>query len=295
MAREALISKSVQWKMKPGASMGTSARMGVSSTLLSDQDLEFLADHQKDEDSIFEEVIKHRNTTSDPGFRPSIIQSLILNGAHELIYSLYPGLPIEEAQTEFRKRLDRCLVASLATILSAEGNVLETGTFEGFTTSLIAHGLELANSKALLFTVDLPTSKQVTQIHHIETNQIGSMIRKEHRKRVIQVIEDAKLAIPNILSQNRIEMFVHDSLHTVTHMMFEYVVSRALMPEGAILVSDDILWNSAFVEFVKTFNLPFWVCKTNPNYGVALNMIHPSEQSYAWGPQPIGMYLKKLI
>lgn len=273
--------------------MGTSKRLGVSSRLLSDQDLNLLADHQADEDLIFDEIRKYRGMICDDTAYPKYIHRKILHDEPDFLISLYPGKTIMEARSEFSDRLDRCLVSALSTLVSEQGNIIETGTFTGFTTALITHGLEQVQSKSILFTIDLPTSSSITQIHHINLNEIG-ILAKSAASRVVQVVEDAKLALPRLLSNNRVEMFIHDSLHTITHMTYEYIVARAFMPENSILVSDDILWNSAFINFVRTFELPFWVCNSNPNYGIALNLIHPSEKSYAWGPLLINDYIRSL-
>lgn len=74
-------------------------------------------------------------------------------------------------------------------------------------------------------------------------------------------------------------------------MMHEYFVVRTLMPPLSILVSDDILWNCSFVKYVQLFECPFWVCKTNPNYGIAVNTIHPQEQEMIWGRQRLTDYM----
>jgi hypothetical protein len=173
-------------------------------------------------------------------------------------------------------------------------NCLETGTFEGFTSLCILYGLSMAENKSsLLFSIDLPTSDQVTQVHHINASKIGSCILDSMRDKFILIIEDAKLAMPRVLREYPVSLFIHDSLHTITHQMLEYVLARAFMPKGAFICSDDILWNSAFISFVEMFKLPFWVCKFNPNYGIALNMPHPLEQGYYWGPINLQRYLAK--
>ena len=46
---------------------------------------------------------------------------------------------------------------------------------------------------------------------------------------------------------DRIDMFVHDSLHTQKHMTFEFLTIWPLMPPRSVLVADDIECNCAFL------------------------------------------------
>jgi predicted O-methyltransferase YrrM len=46
-----------------------------------------------------------------------------------------------------------------------------------------------------------------------------------------------------------VDMFIHDSLHTYEHMVWEYRVAFPQIRPGGLLVSDDALWNAAFPEF----------------------------------------------
>lgn len=270
--------------------MGQSSTLGASSRFVNDQDLDFLAGRKTDEDIIFKEVYDIRKVDSRMYSQPTEILNSILS-SRELLTCLYPDIDIRNAHKQFADRLDRCLVVSLASTLTGNASVLETGTYSGFTTSCAALGLAKSHSKGLVFTVDLPTSERVTQEHHISSFEIDKLVPIHLKRRVVQHIEDAESAIPRILQDEHIELFIHDSLHTITHMMYEYVVARALMPPLSILVSDDILWNCSFVKYVQLFECPFWVCKTNPNYGIAVNTIHPQEQGMIWGRQRLTDYM----
>lgn len=276
--------------------MGTSLRLGASSIALSDSQLDYLADHKTDEDLIILQICHILERIPLPGCFPSELLAGMQQN-EEIIDHLTNQMnsSVGEVRDQMlAKRLDRMLIASLAAHISSGANCLETGTFEGFTILCVLYGINRAkNSQSLLFSIDLPTSDQVTQVHHIKGSQIGSTVPDSMRDRFILIIEDAKLAMPRILKDYPVGMFIHDSLHTITHQMLEYVLARAFMPKGAFICSDDILWNSAFINFVEMFKLPFWVCKSNPNYGIALNVPHPLEQRYAWGPINLQHYLAK--
>ena len=269
--------------------MGQSNLLGASSTFIGDFDLDFLGSHKTSEDEIYKQVLRIRGVAPVEGADPSSIMQFAETDKN-FLKSLYPGSSSEDAYQSLRGRLDRCLVASLASSLTNKRHILETGTFTGFTSAFALLGLCMS-SGGLLYTVDLPTSESVTQIHHIDSSDIGGTIKlQKNRNRVVQVIEDAKSAIPRILFENCVDMF----LHTVTHQMYEYIVSRAFMPLNSILVSDDILWNPAFVSYVRLFELPFWVCATNPNYGIAVNVCHPQEKDFAWGRLSTSDYIERI-
>jgi len=66
------------------------------------------------------------------------------------------------------------------------------------------------------------------------------------------------------------------------------------MPPDSVIISDDILWNRAFIEFVRTFELLHWICASYASYGVALNTLHPQEQGIVWGHQKPVYYMDAL-
>jgi hypothetical protein len=276
--------------------MGTSSRLGVSSLALSDEQLNYLADHKTKEDEILFQILHILKRDPLSGCSPSALlygmqqNEEILNHLSNAMHCSVS----EISQQILTKRLDRMLVSSLAAHLDCGMNSLETGTFSGFTSLCILYGMfQAGNNGGLLFSIDLPTSDKVTQVHHIKISEIGSCVPENMSNRLILTIEDAKVAMPRLLKEYPIGLFVHDSLNTITHQMYEYILARTFMPKGAYICSDDILWNSAFVTFVQMFELPFWVCDSNPNYGIALNIPHPSEQNYAWGPIDLVSYLAK--
>jgi hypothetical protein len=51
-------------------------------------------------------------------------------------------------------------------------------------------------------------------------------------------------------------------------MMWEYTTVLPFMREGALLISDDISWNTAFWDFATALGVPPVVHRSNPNVGV---------------------------
>ena len=61
---------------------------------------------------------------------------------------------------------------------------------------------------------------------------------------------DARVLLPKLLNElSDVSVFIHDSLHTYDHMMWEFQASYPHLPSGGVLIADDALCNSAFEEF----------------------------------------------
>jgi predicted O-methyltransferase YrrM len=70
-------------------------------------------------------------------------------------------------------------------------------------------------------------------------------------------IGDSRQILPSSLSRFRtIDMFIHDSLHTYEHMLWEFETAYPHIRPGGLLVSDDALWNNAFHDFARRVNQP---------------------------------------
>ncbi|WP_420856756.1 hypothetical protein [Sulfurisphaera ohwakuensis] len=49
-------------------------------------------------------------------------------------------------------------------------------------------------------------------------------------------------------------MFIHDSNHTYRWQSFEYELVYPLLSENGVLISDDIDFSYAFLDFIKNHN-----------------------------------------
>jgi predicted O-methyltransferase YrrM len=47
------------------------------------------------------------------------------------------------------------------------------------------------------------------------------------------------------------DIFIHDSLHTYEHMIWEFEASYPSLRVGGLLFADDALWNHAFSDFAR--------------------------------------------
>jgi predicted O-methyltransferase YrrM len=65
-------------------------------------------------------------------------------------------------------------------------------------------------------------------------------------------IGDSREILPSsLLRLGTIDMFVHDSLNTYEHMLWEFETAYPALRCGGLLLSDDALWNSAFDDFAR--------------------------------------------
>ena len=161
--------------------------------------------------------------------------------------------------------------------------IVETGTASGSMTSLLLAALE-ANGEGRLISIDIPpTEGTLTMDLTIDRSDIGFWIPKSLHARWDYRVGDAKVLLPKVMAEQQIDVFVHDSLHTRTHMLFEYAVARCLMPEGSLVVSDDILWNNAFDDFLALNELSGYAPSSNPNIGCFVNRFDSFEKSVGTG------------
>jgi hypothetical protein len=104
------------------------------------------------------------------------------------------------------------------------------------------------NNKGTLYSIDCPDYELV----HIRGKEVGFVVPEGLRKRWVLKIGKSKDLLPNLLDEiNKVDVFLHDSEHSYENMMFEYATVWPYLTEGALLLSDDISWNSAFRDFSR--------------------------------------------
>ena len=141
---------------------------------------------------------------------------------------------------------------------------IETGTFDGRSTAAILNALHMNFQEhgvdGHLTSIDLPAYTPVlnstVEIRDRTTLppgcEPGWTIPEYLKGRWDIELGDSKEILPKVLSKGgEIDIFIHDSLHTVEHMLFEYDRAWPKLREGGFLISDDIHWNSAFKDFSK--------------------------------------------
>lgn len=124
--------------------------------------------------------------------------------------------------------------------------VVETGVCYGVTSAFILAGLA-RNRTGMLHSVDLPP------LARNGARFVGWAIPndtlKEHWR--LHLGPSAKVLPPLLGQLGRVDIFVHDSLHTYGNMKSEFGLAWPHIRPGGLLLSDDIQGNAAFRELVK--------------------------------------------
>lgn len=91
--------------------------------------------------------------------------------------------------------------------------------------------------------------------HCLQVARPGWVIPDYLRERHCLVLGDSKELLPDLFKEHRkIDIFLHDSLHTFEHQWFEYSTAWPHLYDGGVLLSDDIFWSPAFHRFCKERN-----------------------------------------
>ncbi len=155
------------------------------------------------------------------------------------------------------------MLAYAAVRLMRPNVVVETGVAEGFSSWFILLAME-HNGHGVLHSVDLPNQDvelvpggaRQTEVLP-EGRETGFLVPEGLRGRWRLHLGDAKELLPQLLQTlGRIDIFLHDSLHTYDHMMFEYQAAWTYLREGGILLSDDTDLNSALPDFPLMLTVP---------------------------------------
>jgi predicted O-methyltransferase YrrM len=127
--------------------------------------------------------------------------------------------------------------------LRSPNAVLETGVAYGVTSAFALQALEV-NQKGTLFSVDLPPLGKEADQH------VGAFIPHQLRERWRLHRGNTRRVLPDLLpSIGKLDLFVHDSLHTSRNMIFEFETIWPFLRPGAVLVADDVGLNDAFSDF----------------------------------------------
>jgi predicted O-methyltransferase YrrM len=124
--------------------------------------------------------------------------------------------------------------------------VVETGVANGVSSSHILLALQ-KNERGVLHSVGLndpqylPTGKP-----------LGWIVPESLKSRWNLLTGDSRVLLPSLLVKlGTIDIFIHDSLHTYDHMLWEYRTAFPYLRPGGLLFSDDAAWNPAFSEYCQ--------------------------------------------
>lgn len=139
--------------------------------------------------------------------------------------------------------------------------VIETGVFDGITTSFFLKALK-DNGKGHLYSIDLPAYDTINgSTHRMDFTtlpgglDVGWVIPEDLKKNwTLYKGPSSEHLEPLLKRLGVIDFFLHDSLHTYENMLYEYETVWPFLKDGGILASDDIMWNPSFQDFSEKVN-----------------------------------------
>lgn len=129
--------------------------------------------------------------------------------------------------------------------------VVETGIANGVSSAYLLLALQ-ANDRGTLYSIGLNDPQYLPA-----GKSLGWIVPQELQSRWELAVGDSRTILPRLLGEiGSTDMFIHDSLHTYDHMLWEYRVAYPHLRPGGLLCSDDANWNSAFPEFALEVAAP---------------------------------------
>jgi hypothetical protein len=183
---------------------------------------------------------------------------------------------------------DRAQAAAIWCVVahSRPAIVVETGVAHGLTSRVILEGLK-RNGSGHLWSIDLPAVDPA--LHH----EIGIAVQADLRSRWSYVSGTSRERLPRLVRKlKRVDLFVHDSLHTARNMCFELDTVWPALAPGGIAVVDDVDHSLGFRRFIDRAAPGAWLTARHVTgrglWGAAVKAgtkSVPSPGGEAWRPQ----------
>ena len=135
--------------------------------------------------------------------------------------------------------------------------IVETGVAQGVSSYVILKALQL-NGQGRLISIDLPNrdpkgyryrNGALDGVYIPSALTSGWLVPEELRKFWVLKLGRSSEILPTL--DGSVDMFFHDSEHSYENMMFEFNWAYSNLSKGGIIISDDIGWNKAFVDFAE--------------------------------------------
>jgi Methyltransferase domain len=124
--------------------------------------------------------------------------------------------------------------------------VIETGVAHGVTTRIVLEAMR-QNDYGHLWSIDLPHF--FDRRLHAHT---GIAVTDASRARWSYVEGSSKQRLPPLIAEvGQVQVFIHDSLHTARNTIFEMEQAAAAMPQGGVMLIDDITTHKGFAIFAS--------------------------------------------
>ena len=122
--------------------------------------------------------------------------------------------------------------------------LVETGVASGVSSSYLLLALH-KNGRGKLYSIELGDERYLPP-----GKPPGWVVPEALKPRWDLRIGDSRELLPKLLQElGAVDIFIHDSLHTYEHMLWEYRAAYPFIKPAGLLISDDAAWNPAFPEF----------------------------------------------
>ncbi len=143
-------------------------------------------------------------------------------------------------------------------------NVVETGVAYGLSSLYILKSLQ-DNNFGTLHSIDSIFRPWQT------VEMIGRIIPDELRDKWNLLVGSSVEKLEEILNNlDQTDIFIHDSLHTYENMMFEFQNAFEKIKHNGIIISDDVLGNDAFYDFVTEKKVKNFIIKVDEGVGLGI-------------------------
>ena len=131
-----------------------------------------------------------------------------------------------------------------ATLHTRPEHVVETGVARGITSRVVLEAFE-RNGSGHLWSIDIPPL-----VHRGLRAETAVAVPERLRPRWRYLEGSSRRRLPALVAMlGRVDLFVHDSMHTTRNVGFELAQVWPALRAGGVVVVDDVERNSAFAEF----------------------------------------------
>lgn len=137
--------------------------------------------------------------------------------------------------------------------LSGAAEIVETGVSSGVSSAFFLLGLE-ANGSGRLHSIDMPTRTGTSPVRLPPGTTTGWAVPPELRARWDLNLGPSQALLPPLMKElGRVDLFLHDSLHTPEHLRFELETVRPRLVPGSLVLADNTNWTGdAFPRFARS-------------------------------------------
>jgi Methyltransferase domain len=140
--------------------------------------------------------------------------------------------------------LELCSAIWCAVLHGSPEVVVETGVAHGISSRVALEALS-KNDRGHLWSIDLPHP-----LNHKLHGQTGVAVTNSCRPRWTYLEGASQQLLPPLVANvEKVELFIHDSLHTAKNTLFEMEQAASVMPLGGVMLVDDIRGHNGFAVF----------------------------------------------